>query len=223
MSASRLLLPVLLLVALVMFGRAPFMIEAAPLESTMGLVQKIFYFHVPSAITSLLAAMVCGLASLVYLVRRRPLADFVALAAAELAVVFGIVMLISGPLWARKAWGIWWQWEARLTMALVMWMIMVAYLLLRRFGGPGSEVMAAATGVFAMVLAPFVYWSVNIWRTLHPSTSVVWSLPEGMAGPFAWCAIAFLLLFAALMTLRVQIESTRAALDDAMLALEDRR
>jgi heme exporter protein C len=223
MPPSRLLLPLLLGVALVMFARAPFMIADAPLESTMGLVQKIFYFHVPAAIVSLLAAMVCGVAGVVYLVRRRPGADQVAIAAAELAVVFGVIMLITGPLWARKAWGVWWQWDARLTTALVMWMVMVAYLLLRRFGGPGSEIMAAATGVFAMVLVPFVYWSVNIWRTLHPKTSVAFTLPPEMAAPFWWCVAAFGVLFTALVMLRARIEAARLALDDTLMALEDRR
>jgi heme exporter protein C len=223
MSPSRLFVPLLLGVALVMFARAPFMIADAPLESTMGLVQKIFYFHVPAAIVSLLAATVCGVAGVVYLVRRRPGADQVAIAAAELAVVFGAIMLITGPLWARKAWGVWWQWDARLTTALVMWMVMVAYLLLRRFGGPGSEIMAAATGVFAMVLVPFVYWSVNIWRTLHPTTSVAFTLPPEMAAPFWWCVAAFGVLFTALVMLRARIEATRLALDDTLMALEDRR
>jgi heme exporter protein C len=223
MPPSRLLLPLLLGVALVMFARAPFMIADAPLESTMGLVQKIFYFHVPAAIVSLLAAMVCGVAGVVYLVRRRPGADQVAIAAAELAVVFGVIMLITGPLWARKAWGVWWQWDARLTTALVMGMVMVAYLLLRRFGGPGSEIMAAATGVFAMVLVPFVYWSVNIWRTLHPKTSVAFTLPPEMAAPFWWCVAAFGVLFTALVMLRARIEAARLALDDTLMALEDRR
>ena len=93
--------------------------------------------------------------------RRSRAADSSALAAAELAVVFGSIVLVTGPLWARKAWGVWWVWEARLTITLVMWMVFVAYLLLRRFGGPGSEVLAAAVGLFGMVLVPFVYWSVN--------------------------------------------------------------
>ena len=144
------LVPVALLAAVVFFVRAPFMIDGVRYESTMGLIQKIFYFHVPAAITTFVSAFVCGIASVVYLVRRRPLADHVALAAAELAVVFGLIVLVTGPIWARKAWGVWWQWEARLMATLIMWMIFVAYLLLRRFGGAGAEVLAAAVGLFGM-------------------------------------------------------------------------
>ena len=102
-----------------------------------------------------MGAFICGIASAVFLWRRTPSADHVALAAAELAVVFGLIVLLTGPLWARKAWGVWWQWDARLTMTLVMWMVFVAYLLLRRFGGPGSEILAAAVGVFGTALVPF--------------------------------------------------------------------
>ena len=143
------LVPVVLLAAVVFFVRAPFMIDGVRYESTMGLIQKIFYFHVPAAMTTFVSAFVCGIASVIYLVRRRPLADHVALAAAELAVVFGLIVLVTGPIWARKACGVWWQWEARLMATLIMWMIFVAYLLLRRFGGAGAEVLAAAVGLSA--------------------------------------------------------------------------
>jgi len=212
--------PILLLVALVMFAGAPFMIANAPFEASMGIVSKIFYFHVPSAITFFMAAMVCGLASIAYLMKRKRTADQVALAGAELAVVFGLIVLVTGPLWARKIWGVWWAWEARLTMSLVMWMVFIAYLLLRRFGGAGSEMLAAAVAVFGMALVPFVYWSVNVWRTMHPTTSVLPSLPASMLGPYICCQIAFLCLFAGILLVRVRLEQSAARLEEAYLALE---
>ncbi|HUL71950.1 MAG TPA: cytochrome c biogenesis protein CcsA, partial [Vicinamibacterales bacterium] len=210
MTTINRFVPFVLVIALVMFVRAPFMIDAAPYESTMGLIQKIFYFHVPAAMMTFLSAFVCGIASIFYLVGRKRTADHIAVAAAELAVVFGLIVLVTGPIWARKAWGVWWQWEARLTMTLVMWMIFVAYLLLRRFGGAGSDVLAAAVGLFGMALVPFVYWSVNVWRTLHPTTNVVISLPPEMMSVFGWCAAAFLLLYLALLAVRVRLEVARA-------------
>jgi heme exporter protein C len=215
------LIPWVLVAAAVLFVRAPFLIDAAPHESTMGLVQKIFYFHVPAAMLTLVSAMVCGVASGAYLWRRRPMADHVALAAAELVIVFGIITLITGPLWARKAWGVWWQWEARLTITLVMWMVFVAYSLLRRFGGPGSDVMAAAVGIFGMALGPFAFWSVNVWRTLHPTTEVVWTLPPEMAGPFVWCIVAFAALYVTLLMVRARVAAAEHALDAALLELEE--
>jgi heme exporter protein C len=213
--------PLLVIVCIVLFGYAPFLIIGAPYESTMGLVQKIFYFHVPSAIAMFLSAFVAGIASAVFLFGKKPQADRVALAAAELTIVFGLVVLVSGPLWARKAWGVWWQWDARLTSTLIMWLVFQAYLLLRRYGGPGSDKLSAAVAVFGAALVPFVYWSVNMWRTLHPTTNVVPSLDPTMRGPFLFCVAAFLCLYAVLLSLRVSLEVKRARLEELYLALED--
>jgi heme exporter protein C len=222
MRLGQRLVPLLLIIAVVMFVRAPFLIDAAPHESTMGLVQKIFYFHVASAITTFTSAIVCGLASLVFLMRRRPAADHIAHAAAELTVLFGTIVLVTGPLWARKSWGVWWQWgDARLVMTLVMWMVFIAYLLLRRFGGPGSEVLSAAVGASGMALVPFVYWSVNMWRTIHPKTTVSFTLPPDMMRPFLWCIIAFHVLYPALLLLRARLGASEAAVEAAFLEIDD--
>src|SRR5438105_11886666 len=129
----------LAIVTALMFAAAPVLIANAPYESTMGLIQKIFYFHVPSWFMMFTAVFICGIASAVYLARGRPGADRLAASAAEVAVVFGLIGLVTGPLWARKAWGVWWQWDAKLTMALLVEMIFVGYLLVRKYGGPGSD------------------------------------------------------------------------------------
>jgi heme exporter protein C len=221
MTFTRRLVPGLLAVALVMFVAAPFLIDAAPYESTMGLIQKIFYFHVPAAMMTFLSAFVCGVSSVMYMMTRRRSADHVAVASAELAVLFGLIVLVTGPLWARKAWGVWWQWDVRLTMTLVMWMVFVAYLLLRRFGGPGSEMLAAAVGIFGMAIVPFVYWSVNVWRTVHPNTNVAITLPPSMMLPFVWCIVAFLSLYLSMLFARARLESARAEFEDVLIALED--
>ena len=221
MRPNSRLIPALLVVSGAMLGAAPFVIDSAPYESTMGLVQRIFYFHFPAAMLLLTTSIVCGVSSALYLWRRSPRADHVAVAAAELAVVFGLIVLVTGPLWARKAWNVWWVWDARITATFVMWMVFNAYLLLRRFGGPGSEALSAAVGFFGMALVPFIYWSVNMWRTLHPRTSVVPTLPVDMGRVLLWCVIAFALLYAALMAMRVRIEDARKAIDDAYLRLED--
>ena len=221
MRLANLLVPVFLLAGLLMFLRAPYLINAAPQEVTMGIVQKIFYFHVPSAMMAMLSAILCGVASAFFLWRRRPLADHVAVSAAELVVVFGAIVLVTGPLWARKAWGVWWVWEPRLIITLIMWLLFLAYLLLRRFGGPGSDVLAAAVGLFGAVLVPFVYWSVNMWRTMHPTTDVVPTLLPPMRTPFWWAVAAFVLFYIPLLLVRVRLEKSRAALEQAYLALED--
>jgi heme exporter protein C len=205
----------------VMFAAAPVLIVGAPYESTMGLVQKIFYFHFPSWMAMFTAVFVSGGASIVFLATRRKNADAIAVASAELVVAFGLIGLLTGPLWGIKAWGVWWSWDPRGTSALVLWLIFWGYLLLRRFGGPGSERLAAAVALFGMANVPFVYWSVNLWRTLHPKTTVVSSLPVSMGLPLWWSTAAFLGLFALLMTLRTRLEHDRARLDELYLALED--
>ena len=204
-----------------MFAYAPISIANAPYESTMLLVQKIFYFHVPSWFVMFSGAFLCAFASARYLAGGSRNADHYAVAGAELAVVFGLMGLITGPLWARKAWGVWWEWDVKLTLALVVWLTFVAYLLLRRYGGPGSEKLAAGVGIFGAANIPFVYYSVNWWRTIHPKTSVVPSLGPGMRGTFWFCVAAFMLLMVLLIAMRVRLERQRALVDDLFLELED--
>jgi heme exporter protein C len=216
----KLLAPILAVAAL-MFVAAPWIIDAAPPESTMGLVQKIFYFHMPSAWLYLLAALVSGIGSAVFLFGRKPSADWWALAAAELTVVFGAITLVTGPLWARKAWGVWWVWDPRLTSSLLLWLIFAAYLLLRRYGGPGSDKLGAGMALFGMANVPFIYISVNVWRTLHPQTSVVPTLPVQMGGPLWFCFVALLLFFLALLGLRAHLERQRARLEALYLAEDE--
>jgi heme exporter protein C len=178
----------LAVVAALMFAYAPVMIARAPSEATMGLVFKIFFFHVPAGMIMFASAFACGLASAVYLWRRQAMADHLAVAAGELTALFGVIVLVTGPLWARKSWGVWWQWDARLTMSLLLWLIFLGYLLVRKYGGPGSDKLGAAMALFGMANVPFVYVSVNIWRTLHPRTTVVPSLQPGMFGAFWFSA-----------------------------------
>src|SRR2546428_2439054 len=123
----------------IMFALSPVLIARAPYESTMGLVQKIFYYHMPAGGMFLVAAVVCGIASVRYLFGGAPRQDRLAWAAAELVVLFGAIALVTGSLWARSALGVWWLWGVRLTSSLVGWMVAVADLLLRLFGGPCSD------------------------------------------------------------------------------------
>ena len=217
---QRLFTPIAILAA-AMFAYAPFLILGAPYEATMGLVQKIFYFHAACGMGLFVAAFVSGTGSAMFLFTRKPSMDRIAVAGAELTVILGLIVLVTGPLWARKAWGVWWQWDARLTSTLVMWMIFNAYLLLRRYGGPGSDRLAAAVSLFGMANVPFVYWSVNVWRTLHPSTSVIPSLQPGMRGVFWFCVAAFVLVSILILFVRVELEKRRQQLDELYLAVEE--
>ena len=187
----------------------------------MGLVFKIFFYHMPSAWMFLLGGIVCGVASLRFLITGQLKHDRTALAAAELTVLFGLLTLLTGPLWARKSWGTWWVWDVRVTASLVSWMIAVAYLILRRYGGPGSEKLAAGLALFGMANVPFIYISVNYWRTIHPATSVVPKLPVSMGGPLWFCVATFLLTFILLFKMRVRLEEQRSRLDAIYLSLDE--
>src|SRR6266550_718182 len=141
----------------------------APTEQTMGDVQRIFYYHVSSAWAAFLLFTINFVASVVYLIRRSVKADILARVTAEVGVVFCTVVLITGPLWARPVWGIWWTWDVRLTSTLVLWLIYVSYLMLRRFSSSGqTPLMAAVLAVFGALDVPLVYFSIRFFRTQHP-------------------------------------------------------
>lgn len=142
----------------------------APTEQTMGDVQRIFYYHVPSAWTAFLLFFINFGASLLYLIKRNTKADILALVSAEVGVVFCTVVLVTGPIWARPVWGIWWTWDMRLTLTLVLWLIYVSYLVLRRFSsGSQTPLIAAVLAIFGALDVPLVYFSIWYFRTQHPS------------------------------------------------------
>jgi len=144
---------------------------AAPTERTMGDVQRIFYYHVPSAWTAFLLFLINFVASVVFLIRRDTKADILALVTAEVGVVFCTVVLVTGPIWARPVWGIWWApTDIRLNSTLVLWLIYVSYLVLRRFSTSSKTAsLAAALAVFGALDVPLVYFSIWFFRTQHPS------------------------------------------------------
>lgn len=195
-------------------------IVAAPREIVMGFVQKIFYFHVPCAWLLLLSTFVCAGGSLAYLFGGSERGDRVALSAAELGVLFGLCVLVSGPLWAHAAWGVYWQWEARLTSSLLLWLMLVAYVLARRYGGASARRLAAALALFAAIDVPLVYFSVRFFRGIHPSNTVVSTLGPGMRGAF-WISLGtFTALWGLLFRTRMAVEDAHARLIDLELELE---
>jgi heme exporter protein C len=148
----------------------------APMEATMGNLQRIFYYHLAHAILSLIFPYVNVAASLAYLYwrRRDPLkalgADALAVASAEVTVLYAGICLVTGMLWGKPAWGIWWTWDARLTTELILWLLYASYLLLRRFSPNGQTgVLSAVLAVFAAVDVPIVFMSIRWWRTQHPA------------------------------------------------------
>jgi heme exporter protein C len=207
--------------AAVGFLLVPWMILSAPLEPVMGFVQKIFYFHVPCASMLFLSTFTCAAGSVAYLFKGSEGGDRLAAAAGELGVLFGTCTLVTGPLWGRKAWGVWWQWDARLTSSLLLFLILIAYLLARRYGGPAGRKLAAALALFAAFDVPLVYKSVDIWRTVHPRTTVVPTLDPRMRPAFWSSFVLITLVWGLLLALRMRLETARAEAAELRLATED--
>ena len=203
------------------FLALPFLIARTPIEPVMGPIQKIFYFHVPTAWLLMLSTLVAGGASLRYLFKGSPRADAWAIASAEIGVLFGLCALVSGPLWGRVAWGKFWTWDARQTTTLLLELLLLAYLLARKYGGPAAKKLAAALALFAAADVPLVYASATWWRTLHPSTSVVPRLDPTMR-PALYLSLLFLLiLWGVLLAARLRLEAIRGSLTDLEMAIED--
>jgi len=189
----------------------------APTEATMGDVQRIFYYHLPSAWVAFLLFFVNFLASIGYLVRRNLGADALALASAEVGVSFCTIVLLTGPIWARPIWGIWWTWDARLTSTLVLWLIYVSYLVLRRYATGGQvPVLAAALGIFGFVDVPIVYMAIRWFRTQHPQPVIGGGQGSGL-DPRMWTAVLWnLAAFAMLALLFVWIRYRQALAEHAL-------
>jgi heme exporter protein C len=216
--------PILAVVTAVLLSFALYeALIAAPTERTMGDVQRIFYYHVPSAWTAFVLFLINFVASVVYLIRRNPKADILALVGAEVGVVFCTVVLITGPIWARPVWGIWWAaGDIRLTTTLVLWLIYISYFVLRKFSTSGqTPVIAAAVAIFGALDVPLVYFSIWFFRTQHPSPVIGagGSLDPRMAHVLLINWAAFMCLAWLLCWTRYRLEVLKREVDE-MQALE---
>ena len=207
------------------FALAPYLvfIHAPTSDQLGGFIQKIFYFHVPCAWAMFLAAVLAAVGGGASLSGRR-WGNWLCDAGAELAVLFGVVVMTTGPLWGKKAWGHYWVWDVRLITMLVLFLTFVAVLLARRYAGPARHRVAAGLSIFGAVNLPLVYISVNLWRGQHPKTSYVGSLSDSpaMLHAFFVCLALFTLLFVLLLWLRLNLAQEQDRLDELAIALQER-
>jgi heme exporter protein C len=190
----------------------------APTEATMGDVQRIFYVHVPAATVAFTLFFVNFLASIYYLWKRSARADALAATTAEVGVVFCSVVLITGPIWARYAWGVWWSpWDMRLNTTLMLWLLYVSYLMMRRSSTAGStSVLAAALAVFSFLDVPIVYMANRWFRTHHPSPMIgTPNLDPRMQNILFINMLAFLCFSALICWFRYEMERTAQKIDSA--------
>ncbi len=188
----------------------------APRERTMGDLQRIFYFHVPSGMMGLAAFAVNFFASLMYLIKKNRKWDSLALSATEVGLMFFTIVLVTGPIWAKPAWFVWWTWSPRLTSSLVLWMLYLAYMLVRNYV-PDPERRATMSAVFGMVAfvdAPIVFFSIRWWRDQHPSAMLETDQLAGSMYPaFFTCIAVFMILLVYLIRRRYFLESARLELE----------
>jgi heme exporter protein C len=185
----------------------------APEERVMGVVQRIFYFHVSSAWTSLLSFFFVFVGGALYLWKKDKRYDHFAYAAAELGVFFCTIVLVTGPIWAKPVWNVWWTWDPRLTSTFVLWLIFVAYLILRSSlaDHPAVRKYASVYGIIGFIDVPIVYLSIYWWRTIHPR---VISPAKVDLHPKMWysvliCWMTILLLYTLFMKLRMRMEQLK--------------
>jgi heme exporter protein C len=198
----------------------------APTELTMGLIQRIFYFHVPSFWTAFIAIATTTVGSIAYLKTRALKWDWLAVAAAELATVFLTIGLVTGPIWAKPVWGVWWAWDARTTSTFVLWAMYVSYLLLRTLVDEPDRraLLSAVVAIFACLDVPLVYFSIWWFRTQHPQPVIGDGgyLDARMLRVLLFCWGALVALFLLVVSQRYRLEKLRAEVDGLRMEAERR-
>ena len=200
----------------------------APLEKTMGAIQKIFYLHISCAFSSFVAFGTCCYANVMYVFKRAPKWDWLGVSAAEVGLAFILVVLITGPIWAHPVWGIWWTWDARLTLTFVLGLLYLSYLLLRSMiEEPDKRALFSALfGIFAFLDVPLVYFSIRWWRTQHPQPVILGGSGSGLDPKMRvsyllmWLVMTGVLIL--LLRSRYRLEALRASVDELRLESEER-
>ncbi len=197
----------------------------APVEQTMGVVQKIFYLHLPLAMLSFAAFFLVFLTSILYLSTQKSRWDIWAVSSAEIGMVFCTLVLITGSIWAKPTWNVWWTWDPRLTTVLMLWCMYAAYLMLRKLLNPGEKTskIVAVFGIVSFVNVPITFFAIRMWRSIHPK--VIDSGGIHISAPmFTTLLISFTamtLFFVVLLRLRIRVERSLHAYHEIVCQLEN--
>jgi heme exporter protein C len=216
-SGPAISLPSVLLVFLLLAAASYAALIWAPTEATMGMIQRIFYFHVASAWSGFISFIMVFIGSVAYLRTRALKWDWLSVASAEVGVAFFTIVLVTGPIWAKPVWGIWWTWDARLTSSFLLWVLFVSYLILRTLvDEPERRAQVSAVfGIFAALDIPLVYFSIWWFRTQHPQPVIGdgGSLAPRMGYALLLCWAATLGVMTVLIRIRYRLEAMRADVD----------
>ncbi|HEV2287528.1 MAG TPA: cytochrome c biogenesis protein [Candidatus Acidoferrales bacterium] len=199
----------------------------APDEATMHAIQRIFYFHASSGWAAMEASMIVFFANIAYLAKRDLKWDWLAISAVEVSVAFWTVMLVTGPIWAHPVWGVWWTWDWRLTLTLVIWILYLCYMIFRTLLSDPERraVFSAVFGIFVFLGVPLDYLSIRIWRTQHPQPVIFGGQNSGldptMAKVFFYCSGVMTLLMILLVIKRYRLERLRHEAEELRLSVEE--
>ena len=220
---QTLLIPFQLLTYVLMLFALYTIFIYAPVEKTMGVIQKIFYIHVPSAFLAYMAFFITFIASIFYLYRKDSKWDTVAHCAVETGVIFCTIVLITGPIWAKPIWNVWWTWDPRLTTTLILWFTYVAYLMLGRVVKENQRAnLAAVFGIIGFINVPITFFSIRLWRTIHPV--VITGSGFNMSWPMKFSLIitliAFCFLFFSMLISKIRLERLKKCVEEIKEIME---
>ncbi len=199
---------------------------SVPTDKNLGISQRIFYFHVPLAWSGFLCFFIVLIGSIGYLWKKSSPWDHLAHSAAEIGVLFITLMLMSGVLWAKPVWGVWWTWDPRLTTSLILWLIYVAYLMLRSYSSTRQQgaKYAALLGIAGFIDVPIVYLSIYWWRTVHPQPLVgpatSGGLDPSMQTALMISSLAFSLVLVSLLVERMSLFTNQDSLDEHLSSIK---
>ena len=212
----------LLVISAALMGLTLFLVFFwVPTDLNLGISQRIFYFHVPLGMLGMVSIVVVAIGSALHLITKKEKWDSLAYSAAELGVVFATLIIVTGSIWAKPVWGVWWTWDAKLTTTLILWFIYVSYLMLRAYGPKGSQ--GARYGSVVALIGSIdtlpIYFATTLWRTAHPDLVVgpvaeSGSLDPDMRLAFLVAILAFTTLYAYLLTERYSLKRAEAGLDE---------
>ena len=207
--------------ALAMFIAFVLISVYAPEEKSMGVIQKIFFLHVPLAWVTVLAFLVIFVCSILYLAKGNVLYDNIARSSAKIGFIFNSLMLITGSIWAKAVWGVWWTWDPRLTASLILWFIYICYLLVRNssYEEERGAKFAAVIGIIGFADIPVIALSTTLWQTLHPSEMIFQGgLTVPMLLTLIICVIAFTLFYVRLMTITIAIHRMEGVVSEMKIS-----
>ncbi|MDP6452318.1 MAG: cytochrome c biogenesis protein CcsA [SAR202 cluster bacterium] len=187
-----------------------------PTEQNLGVSQRIFYFHVPLGWIGMVSIIVVAVASFMHLITGREKWDSLAYATAELGVIFATLILVTGAVWAKPVWGVWWTWDAKLTTTLVLWFIYIGYLMIRAYGPTGTQGKryASVIALIGAVDAPIIYKATDWWRSAHPERNTPSDLASEMLLTLLVAVVTFTILYAYLLIERYHLRKSESDLDD---------